>query len=201
VKPAILRQLDAVAEASAAEAKQTRAKKVLYGVMAEFAEHEQLLEAARRAYAQGYRRMDGYSPFPIEGLAEALGHGWTLVPLFTLLGGIAGGLGAYFMQWYSLGILYPLNVGGRPLNSWPMFIAITFELTVLIASLSALISMLVLNRLPQPHHPVFNVPEFRRASIDRFFLCIKTRDAKFELEETKRFLEDLKPLHVSEVEA
>lgn len=171
----------------------------LWGLMAEFEEHEQLLEAARRAYADGYRRMDAYSPFPIEGLAEAIGRGYTSVPLFTLLGGIAGGLGAYFMEWYSMGKLYPLNVGGRPLNSWPNFIPVTFELTILIAALSALISMLVLNKLPEPHHPVFNVPEFRRASIDRFFLCIETRDPHFDSQQTRRFLENLNTTSVLEV--
>jgi hypothetical protein len=175
-------------------------EKILYGLMAEFEEHQQLLEAAKRAYAQGYRRMDAFSPFPIEGLAEALGHEMTLVPLFTLMGGIAGGLGAYFMEWYSMGPLYPLNVGGRPLNSWPNFIPVTFELTVLIAAISALISMLVINKLPQPHHPVFNVPEFRRASIDRFFLCIEVEDPKFDREKTWEFLDTLKPLMIAEVE-
>src|SRR5579872_5197137 len=151
-------------------------EKVLYGLLAEFEEHDQLLEAARRAYAAGYRRMDGFSPFPIDELAEALGHEYSPVPLFTLFGGIAGGLGGYFMEWYSMARLYPLNVGGRPHNSWPNFIPVVFELTILIASLSAFVSMLVLNRLPQLHHPVFNVPEFRRASIDRFFLCIEAED-------------------------
>lgn len=175
-------------------------EKTLYGLMAEFEEHEQLLEAAKRAYAEGYRRMDAFSPFPIEGLAEALGHEMSLVPLFTLLGGIAGGLGGYFMEWYSMGRLYPINVGGRPLNSWPNFIPITFELTVLIAALSALAAMLLLNRLPQPHHPVFNVPEFRRASIDRFFLCIEAADPKFEHDKTSEFLDGLKPVMIAEVE-
>jgi ActD protein len=174
-------------------------EKALYGLMAEFEEHDQLLEAAKRAYAAGYREMDAYSPFPIEGLAEALGHEHSLVPLFTLVGGMAGGLGGYFMQWYSMARLYPINVGGRPHNSWPNFIPVTFELTVLIASISALVAMLVLNRLPQPHHPVFNLPEFTRASIDRFFLCIETDDPKFERAGTERFLERLKPLKVSEV--
>jgi hypothetical protein len=174
-------------------------EKALYGLMAEFEEHDQLLEAAKRAYAAGYREMDAYSPFPIEGLAEALGHESSPVPLFTLLGGIAGGLGGYFMEWYSMARLYPINVGGRPHNSWPNFIPVTFELTVLIASLSALIAMLVLNRLPQPHHPVFNLPAFARASIDRFFLCIETEDRQFERAGTGRFLETLKPVKVSEV--
>jgi hypothetical protein len=175
-------------------------EKVLYGLMAEFDEHEHLLEAAKRAYGEGYRRMDGFSPFPLEGLAEALGHEMSLVPLFTLMGGIAGGLGGYFMQWYSMARLYPLNVGGRPLNSWPNFIPITFELTVLIAAISALVSMLVLNKLPHPHHPVFNVPEFRRASIDRFFLCIEVADPKFDRGKTWEFLDSLKPIMIAEVE-
>lgn len=174
-------------------------EKRLYGLMAEFEEHEQLLEAAKRAFAEGYRDMDAYSPFPVEGLAEALGHERSIVPLFTLLGGMAGGLGAYFMEWYSMARLYPINVGGRPHNSWPNFIPVTFELTVLIASLTALVAMLVLNRLPRPNHPVFNVPEFRRASIDRFFLCIETEDPKFERAGTWKFLETLKPAKVSEV--
>ncbi|HEX3719957.1 MAG TPA: DUF3341 domain-containing protein [Verrucomicrobiae bacterium] len=174
-------------------------ERTLYGLMAEFEEHEQLLEAAKRAYAEGYREMDGYSPFPIEGLAEALGRDYSPVPLITLIGGMIGGLGGYFMEWISMGPLYPLNVGGRPHNSWPNFIPITFELTVLIASLSALTGMLILNRLPRPHHPVFNVPEFKRASIDRFFLCIETKDEKFAAAATRNFLESLKPVKVSEV--
>lgn len=173
--------------------------KSLYGFMAEFKEHEQLLEAARCAYAAGYRRMDAFSPFPVEELPEALGHYYTPVPLITLLGGIAGGLGGYFMEWYSMGRLYPLNVGGRPLNSWPNFIPVVFELTVLVASLSAFTSMLVLNRLPRLHHPVFNVPQFRRASIDRFFLCIEAEDSIFEPQHTWKFLTDLNSLNVSEV--
>jgi len=174
--------------------------RIVFGLMAEFEEHEQVVEAARRAYEDGYRQMDAYSPFPVEGLAEALGREYSPVPLFTLLGGICGGLGGYFMEWYSMARLYPINVGGRPHNSWPNFIPVTFELTVLVAALSAFVSMLILNRLPQPHHPVFNVPEFRRASIDRFFLCIEARDPKFDLVETRRFLDGLKPVKVTEVE-
>jgi hypothetical protein len=181
-------------------AQEQQVEKRLCGLLAEFTEHEQLLEAARRAYAAGYRRMDAFSPFPVEELAEALGHDYSPVPLFTLMGGMAGGLGGYFMQWYSMARLYPLNVGGRPHNSWPNFIPITFELTILIAALSAFVSVLILARLPQPHHPVFNVPEFQRASIDRFFLCIEVDDPLFEREGTARFLESLKPVGVKEVE-
>ncbi len=175
-------------------------EKTLFGLMAEFEEHEQVLEAARRAYAEGYRRMDAFSPFPVEGLAEAIGREYTSVPLITLVGGITGGLGGYFMQWYSMARLYPLNVGGRPFNSWPNFIPVVFELTVLVAALSAFVSALALNRLPQPNHPVFNVPEFERASIDRFFLCIEARDPKFDLERTRGFLNGLKAVKVTEVE-
>lgn len=175
-------------------------EKSLHGLMAEFEEAEQVLTAAQRAYAEGYRRMDAYSPFPVEGLAEALGRDFSPVPLFTLAGGMIGGLGGYFMQWYAMSQLYPLNVGGRPLNSWPNFIPVTFELTILVASLSAVTAMTLLNRLPQPHHPVFNIPEFQRASIDRFFLCIEARDAKFDCEKTRDFLETLKPLKITEVE-
>ena len=175
-------------------------EKTLFGLMAEFEEHEQVLAAARRAYAEGYRRMDAYAPFPVEGLAEALGHEYTSIPLITLIGGMMGGLGGYFMEWYSMARLYPLNVGGRPLNSWPNFIPVTFELTILIASLCAFVAVFVLSRLPQPHHPVFNVPEFRRASIDRFFLCIDADDAKFERERTWKFLESLGAIAIEEVE-
>jgi hypothetical protein len=175
-------------------------EKVLHGLIAEFEEHEQLLAAAKRVYAEGYRRMDAFSPFPIEGLADAMGDEYSLVPLLTLGGGIIGGLGGYFMQWVAMSRLYPLNVGGRPLNSWPNFIPITFELTILIGSLSAFVAVLLLNRLPEPHHPVFNVPEFRRASIDRFFLCIETSDPKFDPNLTRKFLESLGADKVMEVE-
>jgi len=171
----------------------------LYGLMAEFNNHEELLAAAKQAHAAGYRRMDAFSPFPVDGLAEALGHHCTAIPFVTLAGGIIGGLGAYFMQWYSMGKLYALNIGGRPLNSWPHFIPITFELTILIASLSAFVAVLVLNRLPEPNHPVFNVPEFRRASIDRFFLCIEVVDPKFDFVVTHAFLERLNPMTVTVV--
>lgn len=174
-------------------------EKSLYGLMAEFAEHDQVVKAAKRAYAKGYREMDAYAPFPVEGLAEALGHEGSLVPLITLVGGMAGGLGGYFMEWYAMARLYPLNVGGRPHNSWPNFIPVTFELTVLAASLSAFLAVFILNRLPQPHHPVFNVPDFERASVDRFFLCIEAADPKFHPDGTRKFLEDLKPGKVMEV--
>jgi hypothetical protein len=169
--------------------------------MAEFEEEHLLVKAARRAHAEGYRRMDAYTPFPVEGLTEALGHRRTAIPLLALLGGLAGGGGGYFLQWFALAVDYPLNVGGRPFHSWPAFIPITFELTILGAALAAMIGMLVLNRLPQPHHPVFNVPEFVRASRDRFFLCIEADDPRFDLLPTRRFLEMQNPRTIREVEA
>ena len=171
----------------------------IYGLMAEFEAHEQLLEAATKARDHGYSRMDGYSPFPIEGLPQALGRKRTLVPLVVLLGGIGGGLGGYFMEWYANVISYPINIGGRPMNAWPSFIPITFELTILGAALSAFFGSLAMNKLPQPYHPVFNVPNFERASIDRFFLCIEASDPRFDSLATRRFLESLKALAVSEV--
>ena len=171
----------------------------LFGLMAVFKEHDRVLEAARAAYEHGYRHMDAFTPFPVEGLAEALGRPPTVLPLIVLLGGIVGGLSGYLMQWYALAVDYPLNVGGRPFNSWPAYIPITFELTVLGAALSAMIGMLALNQLPQPHHPVFNAPSFGRASVDRFFLCIEAADPIFNLAGTRRFLENLRPEAVEEV--
>jgi hypothetical protein len=177
-----------------------RARFPLYGLMAEFDSAADLLDAAQHAYEAGYRRMDAYTPFPVRGLPEALGFHRTWLPLLVLLGGIAGCIGGYSLQYWVAAIDYPLNVGGRPLNSWPAFIPVTFELTVLVAALAAVLGMLALNRLPMPYHPVFNVPEFELASRNRFFLCIEAIDAKFDRGETKLFLESLKPRAVFEVE-
>ena len=171
----------------------------IYGLMAEFATGDELLEAARRAHQAGYRRIDGFSPFPLHGLSEALGFRRTRLPLVTLIGGLLGGGAAYYMLYYASVISYPINVGGRPLHSWPAFIPITFELTVLGASFAALFGMFALNGLPMPYHPVFNVPEFVRASRDRFFLAIEARDPKFRIGDTRQFLESLKPEKVFEV--
>ena len=177
-----------------------RARPAIYGLMAEFDNPEALLEAARRAHAGGYRQMDAYSPFPVEGLAEAIGFHRTRLPLIVLLGGIAGGLGGYLLQYYTAVIDYPLNVGGRPLHSWPSFIPVTFETTVLIAALAAVLGMLALNGLPRPYHPVFNVPSFEMASRNLFFLCIESTDPLFDRERTRQFLEALGPRQVHEVE-
>jgi hypothetical protein len=171
----------------------------LYGYMAEFEQPEELLNAARAAFKAGYRKMDAYSPFPVEGVAEALGFEHTRIPLVVLIGGITGGAVAYGMQYFSAVWDYPLNIGGRPLHSWPSFIPITFELTVLSAAFAAVFGMLLMNGLPKPHHPVFNAPDFKLASQTRFFLCLQSTDAQFG-EKAKRFLESLKPVAVHEVE-
>ena len=172
----------------------------IYGLLAEFSDPTELVVAARRAHEAGYRQMDAYSPFPVEGLAEALGFHRTRVPLIVFIGGLVGCIGGYFLQYYVAAIHYPLNIGGRPLNSWPSFIPITFELTVLIAALSAVLGLLALNGLPMPYHPLFNAPRFARATQDRFFLSIEATDAQFDREQTRRFMERLVPREISEVD-
>jgi hypothetical protein len=172
---------------------------LVYGLMAEFEDPNALVAATERAHAAGYRRMDAYSPFPIEELHHALGAHPTRLPLIVLIGGICGGLGGYLLEYWVSVIAYPLNVGGKPLHSWPAFIPVTFECTILAAALSCVLGMLALNGLPMPYHPVFNVPRFALASRNRFFLCIEARDPKFDLEGTRHFLETLQPREVSTV--
>jgi Protein of unknown function (DUF3341) len=173
----------------------------LYGLLGEFDSPDELMEAAKRVRKAGYRRIDAFAPFPVEGLSQALGLGrkHNLVPLLTLVGGLGGGLTGFFFQLWVNTSSYPMNIAGRPLNSWPAFIPVTFELTVLGASLFAVFGMLALNKLPQPHHPLFNVERFKRASNDKFFLCIEARDANFHLENTARFLQSVNAQHVTEV--
>jgi len=171
-----------------------------YGVVGEFETEHDLLHAAEKTREAGYRRVEAYAPFPVEGLSEALGLKRNKVALITLIGGLCGGLGGFGFQYWVNVYAYPLNIGGRPLNSWPAFIPVTFELTVLGAALSAVFGMLALNRLPQPYHPLFNVERFaKHATTDRFFLCIEARDKKFSLAEAARFLQGLGARHVSEV--
>lgn len=172
----------------------------LHGIMAEFTTPEQLLAATRAAYNAGYRKLDAYSPYAVEGLAEAIGFKKTRVPLITLIGGIVGGITGYGMQWYSAVIDYPLNVGGRPLHGWPAFIPITFEVTVLFAALGAFVGMLAINRLPQLYHPVFNAPDFKLASQTRFFLCIEATDQIFDAGAVRQFLFSQSPVSIVEVE-
>ncbi len=171
----------------------------IYGVMAEFDNPSALVSAARAARAKGYRKLDAYSPFPIEELTDALHLHKNKLPLIVLAGGVIGGLTGFFLQYWIAVIYFPINIAGRPLNSWPSFIIITFELTILFASLSAVLGMMALCGLPMPYHPVFNVPRFSAASRNRFFLCIEAADPLFDPARTSQFLGTLEPTEVSEV--
>lgn len=177
-----------------------RAATAYHGLMAEFVTPQQILEATRRAHEDGYRVMEAYTPYPVEGLADELDLPRTRVPFVVFVGGLVGAAAGYFMQYWAMAVNYPLNVGGKPLNSWPAFIPITFEMMVLVASFSAILGMFFLNGLPQPYHPVFNVPRFARATQDRFFLCIECTDPKFDPQLTRAFLESLQPYEISVVE-
>ncbi|GAB4441126.1 MAG: DUF3341 domain-containing protein [Anaerolineae bacterium] len=172
----------------------------IFGYLAEFTTPESLIEATHQAHEAGYRKMDAYTPYPIEEVGHALGARGTRLPYIVLAGGILGAIGGYMLQYYASVIDYPLNIGGRPFHSRPSFIPATFETTVLLAAFAAVLGMLGLNGLPQPYHPVFGVPGFEAASRDRFFLQIEARDPKFDLEETRKFLESFHPERVSEIE-
>jgi Alternative complex III, ActD subunit len=171
----------------------------IYGLMAEFENPTALVAAARLTREAGYRKMDAYSPFPIEELSDAMGHHYDPLPLLVLIGGLAGGTAGFLFQYWASAIDYPINVGGRPLLSWPSFIPVTFEMTILAAAFVAVLGMLGLNGLPMPYHPVFNVERFVNASRNRFFLCIESTDPKFDKEATSKFLESLQPREVCEV--
>ena len=171
----------------------------LYGVVAEFRTADELLFAARTAREAGYEHVEAYAPIPVEGLAESVGFGDNVVPKATLAGGILGGLGTYFMQWYSAVESYPINVGGRPLHSWPAFIPATFEITILGAALAAVVAMLAANGLPRLNHPLFDMPEFDLATRNRFFLCLRPPKGDFDSASARAWLEKLNPLAVREV--
>ena len=173
-------------------------KHPVYGFLAEFTDEHELLEAVKAARAEGYSVLEAYTPLPVEEISHALGHK-NRMPLVVLCGAIVGAIGGYTMQYWMNAVDYPLNVGGRPLNSWPAFGIITFECTILCAALAAVLGMLALCGLPRPHHPVFNVPIFELASRNRFFLMVLARDERFDMDETPRFLERQKPLTVAPV--
>ena len=168
--------------------------------MAQFDNPSELVAAARSAYAAGYRQINGYSPFPIEELDEAIGFKHTTLPYIVFAGGVLGALGGFFMQYWMEVVDYPIIVGGKPFNSWPAFIPITFECTVLGAAFAAVFGMLALNKLPQPYHPVFNAPSFALATRDSFFLVIEAKDAKFNHDDAVRFLKNLDARDVVDVE-
>lgn len=172
----------------------------LYGLIAEFNDPNDLLRAAKAVRAAGYRKIDAYSPFPIHGLAEELHFDDWRLPWGIFLAGIIGAATGLGLQYYTSVIDYPWNVGGKPNFSWPQFIPIIFELTILVASLFAVFGMIVLNGLPRLHHPIFNAPRFERASQDLFFLCVEAADGLFDREGTEEFLRNLGPQRVSEVE-
>lgn len=171
----------------------------IYGMMAEFDNPTDLVKATEHAYAAGYRKMDAYSPYPIEELSDALGFRKNRVPLVVLVGGILGGLSGYLLQYWVSAVSFPINVGGRPYHSWPAFIIVTFEMTILFGGISAVVGMLALNGLPMPYHPVFNNSRFTSVTRDRFFLCIEAADPKFDLVSTGSFLMGQKAIDVTEV--
>ncbi len=170
-----------------------------YGILAEFDDADELVAAAERVHEAGYRRVEAYSPMPVEGLADAIGFHRTRMPLVVVVGGIVGGLSGYALQYYATVVAYPMNVGGRPLHSWPAFIPVTFEMTILFAALAAVLGMLAMNGLPRPHHPLFGVPQFDRASRDGFFLCIMRSDPLYHERTTRNLLESLGATEVIDV--
>jgi Protein of unknown function (DUF3341) len=171
----------------------------LHGLMAEFHAPADLVRAAGAVHAAGYRKVDAYTPYPMEEVLEALHLHHSHVPKLVLAGGLLGLAAGWGLQYWTSVVAYPLNIGGRPYNSWPAFVVPTFETTVLFASLAAVLGMLALNGFPRPHHPVFDVPGFSAASRDRFFLCIEADDPKFDRAATREFLQGLGAAAVEEV--
>jgi hypothetical protein len=170
-----------------------KTRSLLYGFLAEFENPEALKQCIRLAREEGFQKVDAYTPFPVEGLAEELGIHHSIVPTIVFIGGMLGALTGSVMQVYSSVFDYPINIGGRPLNSWPSFVIVTFELTILFAGISSVLGMLAINGLPKPHHPLFNEPRFDRVTQDRFFFCIEATDPKFDRDKTWSFLQSTKP--------
>ena len=171
----------------------------VYGLMAEFDDPTSLVAAAKRTYEAGYRQIDTFSPFPVEEAWEAIGHHDRRLSLIVLCGGLTGLLTGIGLQEWVHQLAYPINIAGKPLNSWPQYVPVTFELTILFAAISAVLGMIVLNKLPMPYHPVFNVPRFEHASRDKFFLLVESSDPKFDRQGTLEFLKRLDPSEVNEV--
>jgi len=172
----------------------------LYGYLAEFESPSQIVAAARRTREAGYRKIEAYTPFPLEELNHALGYHRSWVPYMVLAGGVFGALAGFGLCYWVSTTAYPMNIGGRPFNSWPAFIPVTFECTILFAALSAVFGMLAVNGLPMPYHPIFNAERFVSASRDRYYLCIEAEDPKFDPKATREFLQSLSPSEVSDVE-
>jgi len=172
----------------------------LYGLVAEFAEADELLAAAEKVFGEGYRKIDAYSPFPIHGLSDAIGFKDNRVPWTVFICGLIGAATGVALQYFVSVMEYPLNIGGRPLFSWPSFVPVTFECTILLSAFGAVFGMILMNGLPKPYHSIFNAPGFERATQDRFFLCIESEDPLFDRTETEKFLLTLHPARVSEVE-
>ncbi len=176
-----------------------RPRTPIFGIMAEFLRPDEILGATRKARAAGYTEMDAYTPYTVEGLADELGLKRTRIPFIVLMAALIGAAAGFFMQYYAMAVDYPINVGGRPHNSWPVFLPITFEMMVLVSGFAALFAMLLLNGLPRPYHPVFNVQRFVDTNSDRFFLCIEATDPQFDRQGTKQFLATLGAHDVMEV--
>jgi hypothetical protein len=171
-----------------------------YGLMAEFDSAQAVLDAAHKVREAGYTKTDAYSPFPIHGLAEALGFRERKIAPIVFAGGVVGALAGYGLEYWTQVIAFPMNIGGRPFHSWVSFIPPAFETTILFAAFSSAISMILLNGLPQPYHPVFNVKRFHLASREKFFLAIEASDPKFDANATRQFLSGLKATEVVDVE-
>lgn len=171
----------------------------MWGLMAEFGDPDELISAAEKVREAGYTRIDAFTPYPIEELSETVEPRRSKVPLITFVGGLVGALTGFFLQYWTQVFVYPMNIGGRPHNSWPAFIVVTFEMTILFASLSAVVGMILVNRLPRPYHPVFNAEGFERASRDGFFLTIEAADPRFQRERTREVLRGLGAREVQDV--
>lgn len=177
----------------------TKQSPALYGIVAEFDTPEELVAAAGAARRAGYKKMDAFAPFPVEGLSDAIGFKDKYIPILMLCAAMFGTTWGFGLQYFGLAISYPLNIGGRPLWSWPNFLPIGFEATILTCAFTGVIMMFALNGLPQPYHPIFNAPNFERASTDKFFLLIEARDEKFDVAGTREFMQGLGTERVSEI--